>query len=69
LQQTEYLTEVKNKMINKQFKKQILAKADKYSELAIKANNKGNLKKGLAFEKKADKIYSDNYFKIFKKGN
>jgi hypothetical protein len=47
-------------------KKKIMGQVDKYYNKAEKEFNKGNMKMGKRYEKAGDKIYKDNYSKIFK---
>ena len=50
---------------NKELKKKIFKSMKKYDDLAIKAYNKGNLARGRKYEAKSDKLYKDNYNKMF----
>jgi hypothetical protein len=53
---------IKNKALHKKVFKRINANYDK----AQKLYNKGKMTAGKVFEKRADRLYKNNYYKIFK---
>lgn len=52
---------------NKRLKKRVFKQLDKYDKLTMKEYKKGNIKKGRIYEAKSDKLYKDNYYKMFTK--
>jgi hypothetical protein len=52
---------------NPKLKREVFKKIKKNEDLAMKEYKKGNLKKGKVYEKRADKLYADNYDKMFKR--
>ena len=53
------------KVKNPTLKKKVFAKMNYYDKQAIKNYEVGNMKKGKYYESLSDKIYKDNYSKIF----
>lgn len=54
--------EVKNPIL----KKKVFREMEKFDNKAFKAYKKGEMKLGKKFEAKSDKLYSKNYYKMFK---
>lgn len=50
---------------NKDLHKKIFKEINKFEDKAILCYKKGDIKKGITFEKKADKLYANNYNKMF----
>jgi len=50
---------------NPTLKKRIFKSIKRYENLALKAYGKGEIVKGRKYEKRSDKLYKDNYNKIF----
>ena len=50
---------------NKKLHSRIMKKVNEYSDKGIKAYDKGNMKTGKKYEELADKLYKDNYNKMF----
>jgi hypothetical protein len=50
---------------NKDLHKKIFKEINKFEDKAILYYKKGDIKKGKTFEKKADKLYDNNYNKMF----
>jgi hypothetical protein len=50
---------------DKKLHSKIMDKIKTLNSLELKAINKGNLTKSREFEKKADKLYKENYYKMF----
>ena len=51
---------------NQRLKTQVFKSMDYWDTLSLKAYKQGDLKKGKKYENKSDKIYRENYHKIFK---
>ena len=50
---------------NPKLKKKVFAKIKEYDRKAMANYKKGKIKEGKIWEKKSDKIYKDNYNKMF----
>jgi len=53
------------KKINPNLRKKIFSEMNKLDNLAIKEYEKGNMEKGKFYENKSDKLYKENYNKMF----
>jgi len=51
---------------NPTLRRRVFKSVRRYENLALKSYAKGNIKQGNKHEKKADKLYSKNYHKMFK---
>jgi len=51
---------------NPKLKKRIFKLIKKNEDLAMKYFEKGEMAKGNKYDKRADKLYKDNYYKMFK---
>lgn len=53
------------KIINKKLHTDVFKKIDYYDKMASKSYNRGDMKMGKKWESKSNKIYKDNYTKMF----
>lgn len=54
------------KVKNPTLKKKIFRKMNSYDAKALREYRKGNLKKGRIYENASDRLYSKNYYKMFR---
>ena len=52
---------------DKKLKKKVYGEIGKFENMAVDEYKKGNMDLGKAYEEKADKLYANNYKKIWKK--